>query len=431
MKGLGYLLNFAIPILLAACSSPVIATPDETTAPDPSAAASPNVITVSLEATWGIYHPDPQHLWNRLFRQLFQRYSQDGTEYGQDTLDPLLWPETTYLLDGPSHKQAIQVLDEFLSTREEDLITDPLKRAMLQRDLWAVFDWLVWRSDLYPEARQALQARLAQALRRLALTREEIRALPDNYQQAIQARVFPAEFQIENFETTFLPAGLFDPQGAWICLGRDGGQLAISHTEGFPFLGRSAFLVFIRAPGGRQASLDLLQTLNTQSKTLLPTGTEVALLRQMLLIDPEGNLTPSPLVESLQVRHFTNNTNQYFYQFNLGRQPLFAGEGGGLRPVDKEFMLFQSHGVDLFEVGHVEEASIPGLCFSCHIEEYQGIQGAQSILSYSRARFPLPDEQRPVLFETTPELEAGTVIAWKLHHQTWQVLKTLWRQGTP
>jgi hypothetical protein len=68
-------------------------------------------------------------------------------------------------------------------------------------------------------------------------------------------------------------------------------------------------------------------------------------------------------------------------------------------PVDKEFILFQSHGVDPFEFGHVEEAPIPGLCSGCHVEAYQEIQGAQSILSYSRARFPLPDGKHPVLFE--------------------------------
>src|SRR4030095_4787915 len=63
---------------------------------------------------WSMYAPDPDHLWNRVFRQLYRRTTLDGKEYGSDELDPLLWFDTTYLLNGTSHQQAIQVLDEFL-----------------------------------------------------------------------------------------------------------------------------------------------------------------------------------------------------------------------------------------------------------------------------------------------------------------------------
>ena len=46
---------------------------------------------------WNIYDPSPDHLWNRVFRQLYRRTSLDGTEYGSEELDPLLWFDTTYL----------------------------------------------------------------------------------------------------------------------------------------------------------------------------------------------------------------------------------------------------------------------------------------------------------------------------------------------
>jgi hypothetical protein len=35
----------------------------------------------------------------------------------------------------------LHLLDELLHTDAENLIRDPVKRALLQRDLWAVFDW--------------------------------------------------------------------------------------------------------------------------------------------------------------------------------------------------------------------------------------------------------------------------------------------------
>lgn len=90
---------------------------------------------ISAEPAWDIYDPDPNHIWNRVFRQFYSRTTRDGEEYGLGELDPLLWFDTTYLLSGMSHQQAIQVLDEFLTTHAENLTADPLKCAMFQRDL--------------------------------------------------------------------------------------------------------------------------------------------------------------------------------------------------------------------------------------------------------------------------------------------------------
>src|ERR671919_61545 len=104
-----------------------------------TATAEINVITpTARESGWAVYDPDPDHLWNRVFRQFFRRTTKDGKEYGSDELDPLLWFDTTYLLNGNSHQQALLVLDEFLTTNAENLVRDPLKRAMFQRDMWAV-----------------------------------------------------------------------------------------------------------------------------------------------------------------------------------------------------------------------------------------------------------------------------------------------------
>jgi len=98
------------------------------TAAPPQAPAAPVAVT--------IYDPDRQHVWNRLHRALWVRSGPDGKEYGHDRLDPLLWMETKHLLEGKSHEQAIAVLDEFLTAHGEKLVNNPLKRAILQRDLW-------------------------------------------------------------------------------------------------------------------------------------------------------------------------------------------------------------------------------------------------------------------------------------------------------
>ena len=53
------------------------------------------------------------------------------------------WQKTRYYSDPATFERADRLLDEFLETHGERLINDPLKRAFLQRDLWAVFDHLV------------------------------------------------------------------------------------------------------------------------------------------------------------------------------------------------------------------------------------------------------------------------------------------------
>lgn len=399
-----------------------------------SSATAPvkEVHPTATETVWGVYDPDPDHLWNQVFRQFYRRTTKDGKEYGSDELDPLLWFDTTYLLDRDSHRQTTQVLDEFLTTHAENLISDPLKRAMFQRDMWAVFDWLSFQSDPYPSQREALQSRLAQVIKRVALTGEEILSLPDNYKLAVESNVLPADYQEEQPEAAFLPSDLFQPNSAWIPMGREGGPVAMTHTEGFPFFGRSVFLVFVRSPAGRTATLDFIQSLNTEPTPALAIGSDVALVRRMLLIDEKGDLILSPLVETIQIRHF--NPQQIFHEFELNRMHLFDGFAGGLHLKKDLFLLFSSHG-DVFEGGHGSalQATIPDICEACHSEDppFPNSNNIGTILSYSRFRFPLPDNQRPVLSATTWESEAQIVTQWKINHDTWRSLEAFWKETSP
>lgn len=383
------------------------------------------------ESVWSVYHPDPDHPWNRVFRGLYRRSTASGEEHGFEELDPLLWFDTTYLLDGPSHKQALQVLDEFLFGHAETLIREPLKRAMFQRDLWAVFDWLAWQAEPYPAQRQALKNRLAEIIRRIAISRDEIASLPDNYALEIEAHTFPAAVSVESPESGFLPPDLFQPNSAWVAMGREGGPVAMTHTEAFPFFGRSVFLVFVRAPDGRTGTLDFIESLKIEADPVTLAGTDVALVRRMLLIDDQGEIKLSPLVETIQLRHFS--PLQHFHEFELDRRQLLQGRGGLALNTDF-FMLFMSHG-DVFENSDLPElrAAIPDICKACHFESTSVFSSGNtdSIISYSRRPFSLPGNVQPVLFATTIEDEAQTVIDWKRNHSTWQSLKALWEQADP
>jgi len=415
-------------ILLVGCTSNL-----QTPSPSIPATAQVTVVHSTQKVSlWSVYDPDPDHLWNRVFRQLYRRVAANGEEYGSDELDPLLWLDTTYLLDRVSHQQAIQILDEFLSKHAENLIRDPLKRAMFQRDLWAVFDWLASQAEPFPAQRQTLERRLIQIVKRVALPKDEILSLPDNYTLVVRSNTFPANVQADHPEIAFLPYDIFQPDSAWIPIGREGGPVAMTHTESFPFFGHSVFLVFVRSPTGRAATLDFIKSLNAESNPITAIGSDVALVRRLLLIDHDGDLILSPLIETIQIRHFSPAQN--FHEFELDRTRLFDNLSGGLVLKTDLFMLFMGHG-DLFQNPDIPDlrATIPDICRACH-SEYPPILNSgntQSILSFSRQKFPLPDQGGLTLFPTTWAKEAQTVIQWKLNHATWQSLEALWDQTSP
>jgi hypothetical protein len=360
----------------------------------PTGTAAP--LAASVPVT--IYDPDPQHLWNRLHRALWVRAGPDGKEYGHDRLDPLLWPETRHLLEGKSHEQAITVLDEFLAGHGEKLVSDPLKRAILQRDLWAVFDWTAEpdantrgaRLRRQPPPRRALQLRLAQIIQRLALNPEQIRGLPDNYAVAVASRAFAEKYDPDHPERPFLPPDLFQNGGPWVEIQTDNGSRVTASRHVYDFGARSAFRVFLRFPEGRRATVAYFPRLRDfprpwvftrkqgrkQDELVLspdlpqfPAGTQAALVRQMLLIDREGRIAITRVTESVQLRVFRTTprpmpegerrrdtpAEQSFYEFTRSRALLFAGKTGGLRPLGRNDRDFRTHllvlPLDEFESG--------------------------------------------------------------------------------
>lgn len=394
----------------------------------------------------GIYDPDPAHLWNRLHRHLFVRVASDGREQGLDALDPFLWSETRYLIEGTAHRQAIALLDEFLAVRGERLVTDALKRALLQRDLLAVYDWLAHKPPEQQRQAHGLAERLAAVIRRVTLTHAEAAALPDNYRAAVNSKAFAAEFQADRPDAPFLPGDLLDEEGSWVCVGRDDGEQTAS-VHDVSFAARSTFLVFMRLPGGRARTLEYLRNLGAHPRLWVrdprgidnlilnadapqfPAGTQVALLRRALLIDAGGALFQSPLTEDVQLRFYhaqpegaassahQAQASQFFYEFKLSREKLFAGQDGGLRAVlsgEEEFPQFMSHGIDPFE-SVSQDAQLVGAqrvltsCTTCH-----AAPGLRSVLSLRPAA---------KLTSAKPSEEVSRSLDWHTKQASWQKLQ--------
>ena len=445
-------------------------------------------VIFALDAN-SIYDSDTNHLWNRLNETLFERTAQDGKKYGLDELDILYWARTTNLLAGVSHQQALSVLDEFINSHGEKSIRDPLKRALLQRDLWELFDWSTGYTSSPNEklARRELQSRLAIAIRRLALTTNEIAALPDNYARTTK------------ISAPDLPAGLNQTNGDWLSVS-DQNDLLTTPTHVAFFRGHSTFQVLVRFPEGRQAAIAYLDQLrrfehiwiyqtnpmfpftitygfdgtnsvpiatNNEPREILtlnpglpqfPTNTEWALVRRMCVIDADGNIQPSPMMESVQMRHYygfgdptiemETNMNGFvvpvsippihFYEFQMNRRQNCELRELGLHEKDFNFVHFMGMGFDQFEytsrnasneVEILDSAKLRSVtlntCTQCHSGP-----GLYSVNSYTRAlSFFSESPQRPA--NLTPldfNREIENTIFWKQRQFDWGLLQGLWSQ---
>jgi hypothetical protein len=393
------------------------------------------------------------------------RTTADGQSYGQDELDPFLWEDSTYLLKEPRYQQVLGLLNEFLDRRGEKLIAHPLKRALLQHDLWAVFDWLadptvahVSKTAHLGAERRALRNRLAAAIRRLALSVEQIEKLPDNYSIAVASKAYPPNQDPANAEKAFLPRDLLDGHGPWVHFQTGGGKpypfgtpTALTHVH---FVGgRSAFFVFMNLPGGRQCTLDFMQELNAFPKPDAsrasrtgglnsnpdlppppPSGTKLALVRQMMLIDDRGEMRPTRLIESVQIRIVNPITEKdnVFYEFTIHRKELFDSNNGlrAGRSDQVTIPLFnRTHDPDIFEfpnrVRMIREVAAERVrkepitenlrldCVSCHKRP--------EIVSTNAFFHDLP----PGLTASERAKEVERVMRWKGEKYQWGLLQGL------
>jgi hypothetical protein len=381
-----------------------------------------------------LYDPDPTHLWNRVHDTFHVRVAPDGSEYGLDTVNPLLWRETRNLITGDSHARALGLLDEFLASNGERLIRDPLKHAVFQNDLWAVFDWLVKTSDGDDRARMALEQRLARVIRRVALTRKAIEALPDTYARAESSRALVTPTNPSQQRPPF-PHDLFSASGPWVTVGSSVPMVPQHAAE----LAGSAFIVLWSVPGGSSATLAYLRRLwdfpepyvsdemfqwsrdgelrvkPNPALPAVPDGTRIALVRKMLLIDDTGAIVPSNIVQSIQVRAFPGR--QAFSEFRIHRAD------------ERDFITFSAQGTDPLEATERRSPLLRGRvldgCPSCHqIEFHPAIATVLSLRQMVRpSTLADPHHDRWARYFTQPIVGAEA----KARSPEWAVLETLWQ----
>jgi hypothetical protein len=299
-----------------------------------------------------VFDPDPDHPWNRLHRVFYVREVGKDRTYAYDGLEAPFGRDGPFLVEGRSHTKALDALDAFLKDGDDAKVRDPVKRALLQRDLWYVFDKLAEPTtftdtdpvkDRQPE-RRAVQKRLAQVMRRLELTADQIRKLPDTYAATVKGGAFPAKFDPDRPDRPYLPDDLrLDNKGEWVPISRwypVSGLSAPAHAR--ELAGKAVVVTLLRLPGGRKPTEEFISRLprrrgdgKPEELPELPDGSQVALVRVMLLADDRGTLRPTPVTEGVQLRVFPKGKEQRFFEFTLDRAGLASGRAG-LRAVGRD-----------------------------------------------------------------------------------------------
>ncbi len=377
------------------------------------------LLAAAFAVSGGPYDADPDHPWNRVHRALFARLSASGEPYDADLGPPPLWRASDYLFEDERYLEATRALDAFLADGAAQRVDDPLRRALLQHDLWTVAEHCAGEGSEPPDARGAELARRAvRAAAALALSRAEIDALPDNYAAAVASERFPAAPDLAAERAPFLPPRLFDEDGPWVLVrrraaGRDE-PFAPAHT--LASAGRSVFATYVRVPGERAATLAFLDALAAADPTVPcdesacaarageahrhlrgelprpPVGTAFALVERLVLFDDAGRLAPTPLVRSVQLRvlrAFEPHGETWLgaawerthvpVQFDLSRSALLAGRAGGLvacGPDEVRPSHFGTHG-DPLTTTWPRRATLAS-CTGCH-----GAPGMLSVASYT------------------------------------------------
>ncbi len=337
--------------------------------------------SLKSDAPLPLYDADPQSLANRLFAAFYIRASDIPTKRGGaplrrieggDVIDFLAWAGSDYWSAPDTCQRLSALLDECLEDPLRVRPADPLRRAILQRDLWAPFDFLVSR-NIAREGDQATRQRrdvvcrkLAAVIRALTLSEQEIESLPDTYALAVESGRFASEHRFDP-AVDYLPPGLLTAANEWqeidffqpSDIHEDIQERFVTlHTRNYK--GRSYFRVFFRFPGGRPALEEYLKYVDEEGidwkagahrgfiqvragTRQIPIETEVALVQFLITLDDQLRPTPTSIVESVRLRVFRNvdggaepptNTGagMNVSEFTLKRRLLFDGlKQGGLQ----------------------------------------------------------------------------------------------------
>lgn len=306
------------------------------------------------DAPQPIYSENPDDPWNRIFYQMFTRRIEmrvsseypegapfkefregsarrvstrtfERLEIGDRAIDPL-YPNffndtgARRVLTQPGYSALVKALQD---ATNESVTRSPVARALMQSDLWSAYEHLYGeytrpdQSEL-EQHRRTIVDLIGHLIKKIALTPEEIRSLPDNYSAAMRRQSLP---------------NLFAKDSGWIEI------LWFPHRMHEEAANdRRVARVFLKPT---RPTRDLQKFVNAQREENGDPVRDldgVALIMQLLLIDTQGKLTPTTLTTDVQVRLFEKSAAGSFKTASVQMaeisRRLFISDpaSGGLAP---------------------------------------------------------------------------------------------------
>lgn len=434
--------------------------------------------TLTSHQPLAVYDVKPDHLWNRMFSAFYIRPrhlpAADGqpatVRYeGGDVIEFLAWGGTRYWSSEQVFDRVNPLLDEFLQKHGAALISDPLKRAVFQHDLWAVHDHLTdlnirRTGDVETRARRSvLCGKLAKCMQQLALSADELKQLPATYEAAVKSGDFAAEHHF-NPDVNYLPHGLLNSPDEWVEMDFYYPDMHEDIMDRFVSLharslqGRSHYRIFYRFPEGRQQLNTFLQDFESggfdwkhaaqfgfirvrRDAPQIPVGTEVLLLQQMMLMNDRLQPVPTNIVESVQFRAYANidgaaepetNTGvgMNILDYRLKRELLFDGvKSGGLHREpegERQYRVaIDGDSPKAPDWGFDDKAVLFQQCANCHMSPKLDRLGSLSIPSLTHSGGFNAGAQMGVsrpLSEDETGVRGKRVARYKSRHETFRRL---------
>jgi hypothetical protein len=413
----------------------------------------------------GIYVSDPNDAWNQVFFLLFTRtvdarviaanspvlFSGDPdfevsekrvsrVEDGDRAIDPLYpswlgmdatdfdfdWKAAWKLLREPRYSRLVAALEGVRVTARS---RPPMARALMQADLWAAFDMVYSLTRPLPrrstddlreriQYAQLLLPRIAMTMRGLALTRDEIAALPNTY--------------FASATTLSLPNLLEDGTGwteiRWL---RDRRQDRAANY-------RRATRVFLQLKEPPRDEAGFLNGLRDGSEQAPHSIRSAAQVTQLLLLANDGTVVPSSITFDVQLRgEAARQGASVVPEYELSRRLLLGSPaGGGLVAFDENALAYLPSAANDFgfatpprATGEPVEAPLERRCAACHGAE----PGVGYLMTFSQPiGLPRAESRGPASPETVERLPIADnvhghdVARRKMEREDYRALRARW-----
>lgn len=383
--------------------------------------------------------PDP---YDVLYDVIMVRKDSDGKAYATNEVGPLVYRRSKFPFDDETFPKLMAAFEGFNALSQTQIMSyGAVKRALLQRHLWVVFDATIpndYKPPTHMDRRRETQKMLANLIRRVALTKDEIMSLPDTLAATIRSGKFPQEHEPKERFKPFLPPDVYAKDGPWVCMGKAGNPTT-HHARIDRW--RSAFFQFVRLPGGRDVTLEYIKKLNDREG--FPIGTQFALVDQTFLISDQGELVLSPIILSIQLRAYLNvkmtdlqarpEATACVAEFVMQPEQIKKGELAmrALGPKDLRLQTISADSggrVDPLEATSATEAQNMGpslqQCTFCHTRSRSGVRSLGAFMFGDRHADKLTFQPG------SPAKIAETIAAAKREDETWNKLQELWSEAS-